>query len=480
MISKKNDTVKMLAFIIVFLIASIPLTIFLLNKSFNSKLEEQAEGLDRILEDREREFEKATNKIETNLKVKEAELESKTNRLESSIREKELAFSNRADALIERLGEDVSERIFSEKSKSIVLIKIGSYSHGTGFFVNTSGLIMTNFHVIERSGVSQITITDNLKKQYDTRIVAVDEENDLALLKIEKTSIPITFSRNQTTGEEIYALGYSLTNILTIKEGIVARKFAKKIEITAEINQGMSGGPALNKNGELVGVNVGGANLGGGDIIKFIIPSNIVKTFLDENANTNTNHATHRAVSRVFDISTDEAYRKFTSMATYYDNFDAAMLLATAFYEELVIGFRENICQSKSTDYAFISRLENLKDRFKDIIEEDISSLKQDLKGLEVEIGRINQDFSRMRVNMNRTSLFLEKTQNFIGNYNEVVDDLNKNKIELKEARARVNKLEDERSDNCNEALDDGVELEEYLKTNNEKYTVLKNYFNNL
>jgi Do/DeqQ family serine protease len=126
-------------------------------------------------------------------------------------------------------------------------------SLGSGVIIDGErGLILTNAHVIQRSGTIRVVLQD--EREYEARIIGADPESDLAVLKIEPReklpSIaignPFGFSHTVTTGV-ISALNRSIRTD--------DRVFQDFIQIDASINPGNSGGPLLNINGELIGIN---------------------------------------------------------------------------------------------------------------------------------------------------------------------------------------------------------------------------------
>ena len=159
---------------------------------------------------------------------------------------------------------------------------------GSGVIINSSGLVLTNAHVVER--VDRVTITLQNGNQVDGTVIGTDQVTDLALVKIKE--FPGLVSAKLGDSEDIYvgdwaiALGtpYGLESTVTL--GIVSSLhrdintlgFSDKrldlIQTDAAINPGNSGGPLINSNGEVIGINTlvrsgPGAGLG------FAIPINL-------------------------------------------------------------------------------------------------------------------------------------------------------------------------------------------------------------
>lgn len=134
---------------------------------------------------------------------------------------------------------------------------------GTGFLIDTKGYLLTNAHVVSNASV---TIVQNVKGQeFKTMIIYLDQTSDLAVLKIidsnykSLSAIPYGISRsNIDLGEAIFTLGYPRDEIvygegyLSAKTGFRGDTLACQISVAA--NPGNSGGPVLDKNGEVIGI----------------------------------------------------------------------------------------------------------------------------------------------------------------------------------------------------------------------------------
>jgi serine protease Do len=163
-------------------------------------------------------------------------------------------------------------------------------AHGTGVIVKSDGVIITNAHVVK--DMNNIVVVTSEGKSYSGHTTNIDEESDLALVKIEATGLPTaTFasSADIKVGETVAAIGtpisFALRNSVTV--GIVSgidRSLSSEyqlIQTDAAINPGNSGGALINMNGEVIGINtmkyaeLGVENLG------FAIPVDTVKYVLD-------------------------------------------------------------------------------------------------------------------------------------------------------------------------------------------------------
>ncbi len=161
-----------------------------------------------------------------------------------------------------------------------------SYAVGSGFIVDKSGYIVTNFHVVEDS--SRITVRLQNGDEYIAKIIGADEETDLAVLKIEAgKDLPfLRFANSDQAriGDWVLAIGSPFGLARTVTAGIVSQTnretptrsaFQKFIQTDAAINRGNSGGPLVNMDGEVIGVNSQIAtSTGDYNGIGFALPSN--------------------------------------------------------------------------------------------------------------------------------------------------------------------------------------------------------------
>jgi len=161
-------------------------------------------------------------------------------------------------------------------------------SLGSGVIIDGErGLILTNAHVIQRSGTIKVVLQD--EREYEARIIGADPDSDLAVLKIDTReklpSIAMGNSDDLMIGETVIAIGNPFGFSHTVTTGVISalnrsirtdeRVFQDFIQIDASINPGNSGGPLLNINGELIGINT--AIYAKAQGIGFAIPSGKAK-----------------------------------------------------------------------------------------------------------------------------------------------------------------------------------------------------------
>ena len=159
-------------------------------------------------------------------------------------------------------------------------------SLGSGFFVQ-EGVIASNLHVVKGATRGYAKIVGQGAKLNVEGIVGIDQERDLVLLKTLAPRIPYISLGNSDiveVGEPIYAVGNPQGLEGTFSQGIVSSirqaDSDKLLQITSSISPGSSGGPVLNSKGEVVGVAV--ATFQGGQNLNFAIPSNYLKTLLND------------------------------------------------------------------------------------------------------------------------------------------------------------------------------------------------------
>ena len=158
---------------------------------------------------------------------------------------------------------------------------------GSGFFVRPN-LIATNFHVIDGAVKAYAKLVNTATPYTIEGVTATDETNDLALLKVTAhgvTPLPLGDSDAVQIGETVYVAGNPLGFEGTFSDGIISGRresFTKKerLQMTAPISPGSSGGPVLNPNGEVIGVSTSVYNPLFGQNLNFAVPSNALKALL--------------------------------------------------------------------------------------------------------------------------------------------------------------------------------------------------------
>ena len=156
---------------------------------------------------------------------------------------------------------------------------------GSGFFVK-SNIIATNYHVIEGASRGTAKLVGKYTTYKIDGVTATDKENDLALLKVTAYGIkPLILGDSNTVriGETVYVAGNPKGLEGTFSDGIISSRRDKntkeRLQMTAPISPGSSGGPVLNKKGEVIGVSF--MTLLGGQNLNFAIPSKYLRILLN-------------------------------------------------------------------------------------------------------------------------------------------------------------------------------------------------------
>lgn len=193
----------------------------------------------------------------------------------------------------ERSLEDVIDEVNTSVLSITVDTESGEQALGAGFIIGADGYIVTNAHVVDDA--KSIRAETIYGDEYQVKLVGVDKKTDIALLKAEHPLglEPVHFadSDNVRLGQAVFAIGnpYGLGN--SVSGGIISAKerniekgaYDNFLQTDAAINQGNSGGPLFNMNGEVVGVNTAifseqGENMGLG----FATPSNMVQWVVEQ------------------------------------------------------------------------------------------------------------------------------------------------------------------------------------------------------
>jgi tetratricopeptide (TPR) repeat protein len=161
---------------------------------------------------------------------------------------------------------DLPDLIKKAESSIVVILTFteeGEHlGQGTGFFIDKNGDVITNYHVLERAGRSNIRLLNG--EEYTVKgVVAEDPEGDLVRISVDipaEKVIPLHVSAAvPRVGEKVVVIGTPLGLDQTVSDGIVSAirevpKFGKIIQMTAPISPGSSGSPVLNMKGEVLGV----------------------------------------------------------------------------------------------------------------------------------------------------------------------------------------------------------------------------------
>ena len=166
---------------------------------------------------------------------------------------------------------------------------------GSGVIISPDGYIITNSHVVENA--DKIEITTNSNQTFDAELVGSDDQNDIALLKINSNEVLsyATFGDSDSTqiGEWVLAVGNPFNLNSTVTAGIISAKSRNLdpsgrttqsyIQTDAAVNPGNSGGALVNTKGELIGINTAIQSQTGSYIgYSFAVPSNIARKVIED------------------------------------------------------------------------------------------------------------------------------------------------------------------------------------------------------
>ena len=168
------------------------------------------------------------------------------------------------------------------------------FAVGSGFIVDKTGYIITNAHVVKEA--AKITVRLEGGDEFTAKVVGMDDETDLAVLKIEAgrdlPTVDLGNSDAARVGEWVLAIGSPFGLARTVTAGIVSQTnrdtpgnsvFQRFIQTDAAINRGNSGGPLVNMKGEVIGVNSQIAtSTGDYNGVGFALPSNEAKYVFDQ------------------------------------------------------------------------------------------------------------------------------------------------------------------------------------------------------
>jgi S1-C subfamily serine protease len=173
---------------------------------------------------------------------------------------------------------------------------VPAHGQGSGFILDKSGHVLTNYHVVENANRGIEVMLSN-KRRYAAKVIGSDKVHDLALLQIDAPNLePVILADSGalSVGQKVYAIGNPFGLNGTMTRGIISsiRSIRESegaliedaIQTDAAINPGNSGGPLLNSRGEVIGINTmiasNGADQSSG--IGFAIPINTAKAVLSD------------------------------------------------------------------------------------------------------------------------------------------------------------------------------------------------------
>ena len=191
-------------------------------------------------------------------------------------------------ALLKATREDFSG-IIDEVIQRVVNVRT-DLSGGTGFVVGPGGYIVTNYHIIKGSRFVNVQTFEG--KIYNANLIGFDDFTDLALLQITGVFdiLELAKSDDIQTGEKVIAIGNPLGLSFTVTEGIVSATKRQGpnglyayIQTDVTLNPGNSGGPLINKEGKVIGIN--NFKIWGAESLGFALESDVIRDKINELAN---------------------------------------------------------------------------------------------------------------------------------------------------------------------------------------------------
>jgi serine protease DegS len=178
-------------------------------------------------------------------------------------RQEPLSYAKAVQAAAPAVVNIYSEDIQSRSDYGIAPRK--STRLGSGVIMDASGYILTNYHVVQDADI--ITVLVQSGQQLSAELIGFDKYTDLAVLKVETTSLPVIPQISGQTpfaGDIVLAIGNPFNLGQTVTQGIISAtgrsslstvSYLEFLQMDAAINEGNSGGALINTNGELVGIN---------------------------------------------------------------------------------------------------------------------------------------------------------------------------------------------------------------------------------
>jgi S1-C subfamily serine protease len=218
----------------------------------------------------------------------QADTQNKLNELTENIIETQTTVEESQEELNQlkaSVGEDFSGII--EDSIPLVVTIRTDIGQGTGFIINEEGYIVTNAHVL--AGGRKIQAITSEQKLMDAIFIGYNIDFDIALLKIpgEYEAIELGDSEDIQIGEKVIAIGNPLGLQFSVSEGIVSgihregiNGIEAYIQTDAALNPGNSGGPLINKQGEVIGIN--NFKIGDSESLGFALESNYIEDIVND------------------------------------------------------------------------------------------------------------------------------------------------------------------------------------------------------
>ncbi len=236
------------------------------------------------------ELEQQINNLEQELKTKindnQQQTQSQINELSDNLYLTEKDLTQQFNKLKAQTDSDFSG-IIEKVSPSVVSIRT-DVSQGTGFIISKQGYIVTNAHILSGANYAEVLNLDSSRWK-KANLIGYNPKTDIAILNISGNyeSLNFTDSDKLKVGEKTIAIGNPLGLSFTVSEGIISalnregiNGIPAYIQIDASLNPGNSGGPLINTEGEVIGIN--NFKIQGGENLGFALESNYAVDEINE------------------------------------------------------------------------------------------------------------------------------------------------------------------------------------------------------
>ncbi len=240
------------------------------------------------------------NELNQKINNYQADTFSKLNELTGALQQTKETVSSINDSFKDELkllkastSSDFSA-VVEDSVKSVVTIKT-DVAQGTGFIISEDGYVVTNAHVLE--GGHQLYTIDYQQKERQTQLVGYDKDLDIALLKLPRgdyEQLNLADSDDVQVGQKVIAIGNPLGLQFSVSEGIVSAVHRKGlndlesyIQTDAALNPGNSGGPLIDTQGDVIGIN--NFKISSGESLGFALESNYIKEIVNKISNSEIN-----------------------------------------------------------------------------------------------------------------------------------------------------------------------------------------------
>ncbi len=235
------------------------------------------------------------NQLEEEIKKSQADTQTKLNELTSNIMNAQTEL-NSLGSQIGTIDDKFNELkastssdfsgIIEDAIKSVVTVRT-DVGQGTGFLITDDGYIVTNAHVL--SGGRTIQVINYEQNTIDADFIGYNSDFDIALLKIQGNYERLTLADSEDIqiGEKVIAIGNPLGLQFSVSEGIVSavdrlgpNNLPAYVQTDAALNPGNSGGPLINTDGKVIGIN--NFKIGSGESLGFALESNYIEEAVNE------------------------------------------------------------------------------------------------------------------------------------------------------------------------------------------------------